>query len=98
MAAASVLSWEGIYTLLITMGLVVNTMCMGIFNAKDFRKTILISSSLILLYNVFALSYSGMLSEAISLVSVVIGIIRYSSTQKSGQKTIHTQPNKKVAA
>ena len=98
MAGASVLSWEGIYTLLITMGLVVNTMCMGIFDAKDFRKTILISSSLILLYNVFALSYSGMLSEAISLVSVVIGIIRYSSTQKSAQKTIHTQSNKKVAA
>ena len=97
MAAASVLSWEGIYTLLITMGLVVNTMCMGIFNAKDFRKTILISS-LILLYNIFALSYSGILSEAISLVSVVIGIIRYSGIQKSTQKSIHTQTSKKVTA
>ena len=85
MAGASAFSWEGIHSLLITAGLVVNTMCMGLFDAKDFRKTILISSSLILIYNVFASSYSGMLSESISLVSVIIGIIRYSSTQKTVQ-------------
>jgi hypothetical protein len=53
---------------------------MGIFDAKSFRKTILISSTLILAYNLFALSYSGMLSESISLISVIIGIIRYRST------------------
>ena len=72
-AAASILSWEGIHSLLITLGLVVNTVCMGICDAKSFRKTILISSTLILAYNFFALSYSGMLSESISLISVVIG-------------------------
>lgn len=77
MAFASIFSWEGIHSLLITLGLVVNTMCMGMFGAKNFRKTILISSSLILIYNVFAFSYSGMLSESISLISVIIGIIRY---------------------
>ena len=77
MAAVSCFSWEGIHSLLITLGLVVNTVCMGIFDARNFRKTILISSTLILVYNFFALSYSGMLSESISLISVVIGIIRY---------------------
>ncbi len=82
-AAASVLSWEGPHSLLITLGLVVNTMCMGICDAKALRKTILISSSLILVYNVFAFSYSGILSESISLLSVVIGIIRYRSTHQS---------------
>ena len=104
MAVASVFSWEGIHSLLITAGLVVNTMCMGIFDAKDFRKTILISSSLILVYNVFAFSYSGMLSESISLLSVVIGIIRYSSAQTvKAVKTVQTvkavkTSGKKVAA
>lgn len=81
-AAASFLSWEGIHSLLITLGLVINTMCMGMLNAKTFRKTILLTSSLILIYNIFAFSYSGILSESISLVSVIIGIIRYRSTQK----------------
>lgn len=101
MAVVSAFSWEGIHSLLITSGLVVNTMCMGIFDAKDFRKTILVSSSLILAYNAFAFSYSGMLSESISLLSVVIGIIRYNSTQSvQTVKTVKAvqSSNKKVAA
>ena len=100
MAGASAFSWEGTHSLLITLGLVVNTMCMGMFSANDFRKTILISSSLILVYNIFAFSYSGILSESISLISVVIGIIRYSSTEKPVKtKTIQTaKSNNRVAA
>ena len=82
MAVVSFFSWEGIHSLLITLGLVFNTVCMGVFNAKTFRKTILISSSLILIYNIFASSYSGILSESISLISVIIGIIRYRDTQQ----------------
>ena len=93
MAVVSIFSWEGIHSLLITLGLVVNTVCMGVFDAKNFRKTILISSSLILFYNIFALSYSGILSESISLVSVVIGIIRYRNTQPQPISTA-----KKIAA
>lgn len=90
MAVVSFFSWEGIHSLLITLGLVVNTVCMGIFDAKSFRKTILISSSLILIYNIFASSYSGVLSESISLVSVVIGIIRYRNTNQpvEAKKTV----------
>ena len=49
MAVATFFSWEGIHSLLITLGLAFNTVCMGILDAKKFRKTILISSSLILL-------------------------------------------------
>ncbi len=87
MGAVSFFSWEGIHSLLITLGLVINTVCMGVFDAKTFRKTILISSSLILVYNIFASSYSGILSESISLVSVIIGIIRYRQPVKAN-KTI----------
>ena len=82
-AAMSCFSWEGLHSLLITLGLAINTVCMGVFNAKTFRKTILISSSLILAYNIFALSYSGMISESISLISAVIGIIRYRNTEST---------------
>lgn len=91
-AAASVVtnivSKEGLYSLFITLGLVINTVCMGVFEAKKFRKTILISSTLILIYNVFAHSYSGMVSESISLISAVIGIIRYRDTKpETAEKT-----------
>ncbi len=84
-AVASIFSWEGIHSLLITLGLVINTICMGMLDARAFRKTILITSTLILLYNVFAFSYSGILSESISLISVIIGIIRYRSTHQTHQ-------------
>ena len=99
MAVVSVFSWEGAHSLLITAGLVVNTMCMGMLGASNFRKSILISSTLILAYNFFALSYSGMLSESISLVSVIIGIIRFSTSQKTvkiAESSVHTS-NKVVA-
>ncbi len=80
-AAASFFSWEGMHSLLITVGLAFNTICMGMCNQKTFRKTILISSTCIFIYNIFAHSYSGMLSESISLISAVIGIYRYRSTK-----------------
>ena len=82
MAIMSFFSWEGLHSLLITLGLVINTICMGMFGAHKFRKTILISSTLILAYNIFAHSYSGMLSEFISLVSVIIGIVRFRNINK----------------
>ena len=85
MAVACVPSWEGPNSLLITLGLAFNTVCMGVFDAKKFRKTILVSSTLILIYNIFASSYSGMLSESISLISAVIGIIRYRKTQQPSE-------------
>jgi uncharacterized protein (TIGR00730 family) len=47
----------------------------------------------ILIYNIFALSFSGILSESISLISVVIGIIRYRNTQPRPISTA-----KKIAA
>jgi hypothetical protein len=97
-AAASILSWEGVHSLLITLGLVVNTISMGVFDARSFRKTILISSTLILAYNLFALSYSGMLSESISLISVIIGIIRYRSVPVKVISTTEINTTEKVAA
>ena len=97
-AVASIFSWEGIHSLLITVGLVVNTMCMGLLDARSFRKTILISSSLILIYNIFAFSYSGMLSETISLISVIIGIIRYRSVQQPSHSSQSSQPQKSLPA
>ena len=90
MAIMSFFSWEGLHSLLITAGLAFNTLCMGVCNAKTFRKTILISSTLILIYNIFASSYSGMLSESISLISVLIGIFRYRSTKKQNEETENT--------
>ena len=90
-AVASFFSWEGMHSLLITAGLAFNTVCMGMCNQKTFRKTILISSTCILIYNIFAHSYSGLLSESISLISAMIGIYRYRSSKEAPEKAQVTE-------
>lgn len=88
-AVACAFSWEGYHSLLITTGLVINTICMGVLGSQNLRKSILVSSSFILAYNIFAFSYSGMISETLSIISSLIGIIRY-------RKPKHTKKEVKV--
>lgn len=77
MLAVSVFSWEGYHSLLIISGLVINTVCMGVFNAQNLRKSVLLTCVLVLIYNIFEGSYSGMISESVSWTSALIGVIRY---------------------
>ena len=83
MALVSLLSWDGYYSLFIVSGLMLNTVCMGVCNVQNLRKSILISCALILTYNLFAGSYGGAINETLSLISAVIGIIRYYSVNGS---------------
>lgn len=77
MAFVSLFSWDGYHSLLIITGLMVNTVCMGAFDSQKLRKSILLTCPMILVYNVFEASYSGIISETMSIISAVIGIIRY---------------------
>ncbi len=77
MGVVSLFSWDGYYSLLIIGGLMINTVCMGLCNSQNLRKSILVTCPMVLLYDWFAGSYGGMISETISLISAVIGIVRY---------------------
>ena len=83
MAFVSLFSWDGYHSLLIILGLMVNTVCMGICDSQNLRKSVLITCPLILVYNIFEASYSGMVSESISWISALIGIVRYKKDKKS---------------
>ena len=82
LVVVSLFSWEGIHSLLIVAGLVVNTVATGIFDTQNVRKSILVSCSLIFVYNFIEGSYSAMLNEIISIGSALVGIIRYHQKQK----------------
>lgn len=88
MAGVSAFSWEGLHSLMITAGLVINTISLGVLGAKNIKRSIVVSSSLILTYNIFAHSYSGMLSESLSIISAIIGVILH---KKKGKETVNTQ-------
>ena len=87
MALVSLFSWDGYHSLLIILGLMINTVCMGIFDPQNLRKSVLITCPLVLAYNIFEASYSGMVSETVSLISAAIGIIRYHRS-RSAQDTV----------
>ena len=82
MAVVSLFSWDGLYSLLIISGLMINTVCMGVCNAQNLRKSVIFTCALIIAYNAFSFAIMGIVSESISIISAVIGIVRYSRAEK----------------
>lgn len=77
MVLLGALSWQGPVSLLIISALAANTIFMSFGNPQLLRKSILGTSSLVLLYNVFVFSLGGIANEGLSIVSSVVGILRF---------------------
>lgn len=71
------LSWQGPMSLLIIVALAVNTLFLYFPNVQNLRKSILVTSTLVLIYNIFYSVWSGVLNELIAISSAVMGIYRY---------------------
>lgn len=85
MAVISLFSWDGYHSLLIVAGLMINTVCMGLCDAQNLRKSVLVTCPMVFTYNIIEHSYSGMISEAVSFTSALIGIIRYINAHKKSK-------------
>ena len=77
MAVTGALSWQGPISLLIIAALTVNTLFLYFPKVQNLRKSILFTSTLVLIYNVFYSVWGGVVNEAIAISSSVIGIYRY---------------------
>ncbi|MBR6709049.1 MAG: YgjV family protein [Clostridia bacterium] len=75
------LSWQGPISLLIMIALAINTICMSLGNPQRLRKSILLTSSLVLIYNVVVFSIGGMINESLAIGSAIVGIIRFKQTK-----------------
>lgn len=78
-------SWQGPISLLIILPLVANTVILSFGNPQLLRKSILFTSSSVLLYNVFVFSIGGIGNEAIAIISSIIGIIRFRREKHAAQ-------------
>ncbi|MBE6727471.1 MAG: YgjV family protein [Ruminococcaceae bacterium] len=85
MVGISVFSWEDYYSLYIIAGLALNTLFTSLPNSQTIRKSILITSPLVFVYNIFVFSIGGMINEAIAVISSIIGIIRYKKSKNVEQ-------------
>ena len=88
LVSLSLIAWDGWHSLFIMTGLIVNALCMAYCQPQGIRKGILVSCPLTIAYNVFEGSYSGIVNESISLVSAIIGIIRYRNLCKQEKRGV----------
>lgn len=77
MVVLGALSWQGPVSLLIISALAANTIFMSFGNPQLLRQSVLGTSSMILLYNIFVFSLGGIANEGLSIVSSVVGILRF---------------------
>lgn len=73
---------SGVWSILVIAGLTINTYCLSFKNPQHLRYSILLSSPLVLLYNIVIFSLGGIMLESISIISAVIGILRYAKPNK----------------
>jgi hypothetical protein len=76
------LSWQGWYSLLITVALVVNTYFLSLGKQNLLRASVIGTSSLILVYNILVFSIGGIANESIAIISSAIGLVRAKKAQK----------------
>lgn len=82
MAILGVLSWQNIYSLLIILGLVINTACLSMKNPQHIRISLLVSCPIVLIYDILVLSVGGIVFETVSIISAIIGIVRERKSSK----------------
>ena len=77
MGLSGVVSWQGYASLFVIVGLVINTLCLSLTDPQKIRKSILVTSPLVLCYNAIVFSLGGMIYESVCIVSSVIGMLRF---------------------
>lgn len=77
MGVAATLSWEGPRTIIIVVSLIANTIFFSFGDPQLLRKSVIFTSSGFLLYNIISMLSGGIISESMSIISSIIGIIRY---------------------
>ena len=70
-------TWQGLKSLLIIIAKVLSTVAYSNKNTTVVRGIILITSISWLIYNSFVFSIAGVLCEAVTIISVIVGIIRF---------------------
>lgn len=82
MAISGAFSWQGPMSLLVIIALAVNALFLYSSNVQNLRKSILVTSTLVLIYNAYFSVWGGVANELIAITSAVIGLYRYRSDSK----------------
>lgn len=76
--AVSVVTWNGLISLLPVAGTISTTIAFWTNNAKNIRiANLAVNSPCMLIYDVLVKSWGGVLNESITIISIVISIMRF---------------------
>lgn len=76
MGALGVLAWDGWYSIFFVVALMLNSVGMAFSDPRMMRKSILVTSPMVIVYNVIVHSIGGTVYESVAILSAVIGLIR----------------------
>ena len=77
MLVIGIVTWEGYYSIFYVLSMMISSVCMSFSSAQNIRKSILVTSTLVLIYDVFVGSVWGIVYESVAIISAIIGIIVY---------------------
>ena len=80
MGILGALSWQGPMSLLVIMALIIGTLFLYSPNVQNLRKITILTSTMVIIYNVYYQVWGGVVNELIAMVSAAIGIYRYRKT------------------
>ncbi|MBR6726790.1 MAG: YgjV family protein [Clostridia bacterium] len=91
--ALGVLSWEGYLSLILIVALVANTFFVALGKPQILRYSLVVTSSMCLAYNACLPipSFGGILLEAITVASAIVGIVRFWRNRKK-QASVNAAP------
>jgi len=75
---AGIFTWEGYRSLLPIVGMIIGTIAFWMKSPRQIRLLILFSSPCWLIYNLLVHSYAGIITEIVTLSSVIISMARFS--------------------
>ncbi len=77
MLTVGFLTWQGYQDLFYISSMAISSFAMYFFGAQNIRKSILLTSSLVLVYDIMVGSWWGTVYESVAIISAIIGIIVY---------------------
>jgi len=72
-----IITWKEWYTVFNFSGMVIHAFCMSFSNSQKVRKSILVTSPLVIIYDLFERSYGSIVYESLAVASSIVGIVRH---------------------
>ncbi|MBE5788024.1 MAG: YgjV family protein [Clostridiales bacterium] len=76
MGGLGIWAWDGWFSIFSVLGLILNSIGMAFTDPRMMRKSILVTSPMVIVYDVFVHSIGGVIYESVAIFSSVLGLWR----------------------